>query len=83
MVTHIEVEVHAMNMRDRPMMILPQEDGTDAIGFEKEIMDGSSWIIQNHQRPLIQITFGDFMGQKSAYRQTASYARRFEGHRKR
>ena len=38
MVTHIEgAEVHAMNMRDHSMMILPQEDGMD-IEAGKEIM---------------------------------------------
>jgi len=38
MVTHIEgVEVHAMNMRDHSMMILPMEEGME-IDAGKEIM---------------------------------------------
>ena len=38
MVTHIEgVEVHAMNMRDHSMMILPMEDDME-IEAGKEIM---------------------------------------------
>ena len=52
MVTHIEgAEVHAMNMRDHSMMILPQEDGMDIeAGKEKMWMEalGLYKIIRDH-----------------------------------
>ena len=54
MVTHLEgAEVHAMNMRDHSMMILPLEDGLSIEAGKGNHVDGSIGKIQNHQRPLI------------------------------